>query len=78
MSSWQMSHVCRWLPLGLPLNICSKLERNPGELAGLCAQLNTCHIFIFKGSKIDVRVHPHPPSRHIHSLHTSCEASTAW
>lgn len=56
-SSWQMSHACRWSPLRLPLNLCSKLKRNPGGLPGLCAQLNICHILIFKGSKIDARVH---------------------
>lgn len=47
-SSWQMSHACRWSPLRLPLNLCSKLERNPGGLAGLCAQLTHLHLQRFK------------------------------
>ncbi|KAG8003460.1 hypothetical protein GBF38_018594 [Nibea albiflora] len=32
-------------------------DRNPGRLPGLSTQLSTSHIFIFKGSKIDVLVY---------------------
>lgn len=40
----------------LPLGLCSESDRNPGRLPGLNSQLCTCHIFIFKGSKIDAPV----------------------
>lgn len=54
----------------LPLGLCRESDRNPGRLPGLSTQLSTCHIFIFKGSKID-----RPPS---YPSHTPCEPHTAW
>lgn len=40
----------------LPLGLCSESDLNPGRLPGFSTQLVTCHIFIFKGSKIDAPV----------------------
>lgn len=69
MHVWADVHVCAIQVLSvlrLPLGFCSKSDRNPGRLPDLSPQLGTCHIFIFKGSKIDSsgsdpRLTPHTP-----------------